>query len=620
MKRRAPATCSQLAAQPRHHLVGGHLAFGIGFQRDIDEAGIGRPSSGKADDAVDRRILLHDRLQLGELGLHRLKGDALIALDRADDEAGVLDRKQAVGHLIAEHVVVEPDRGQERQRHGSGMTKRDAQGRSIEREHRVEHALRRAIEAPVLDPGPARQDQRAHHRRRRQRDDHRDQDRDRQREREFGEQAPDNAAEEEERRKHRDQRQRDRNDGEADLARAADRRLDARHALFEIARDVLEHDDRVVDDEAGRDRQRHQRQVVEAEAEQIHDAERADDRGRHRDARDRRGAHAAQEGEDHQNDEQDRDHQRLLGVVQRLADGLRPVDGDGQVDVARQRGDQAGQFGAHAVDRLDDVRSRLARQDHRDPGLAVDEAGVAKILDRIDNLGDVGEPDRRAVAVSDHQVAILRRMRRLIVGVDLIVVVVVLDRPFRTVGVGGSERGADVLKPDAVVEDRARVDLDPHRRERRAGNVDLADARKLRQPLLQNVGGEVIELSRRMGGRRHGDDHDRRVSRIDLMIGRILAQAGRQIDARGDDRRLDVSRRAVDIAIKAELERDAGRAERALRRHLVDVGDLTQVPFERRRDRRRHRVRARAWHIRLDRDDREVDLRQRRNRELRIAQ
>ena len=45
-------------------------------------------------------------------GLHRLEGDALIALDRADDEARVLHRKQAVRHLIAEHVVVEPDRGE----------------------------------------------------------------------------------------------------------------------------------------------------------------------------------------------------------------------------------------------------------------------------------------------------------------------------------------------------------------------------------------------------------------------------------------------------------------------------------------------------------------------------
>jgi hypothetical protein len=36
-------------------------------------------------------------------------------------------------------------------------------------------------------------------------------------------------------REHRDQRERDRNDGEADFARASDRGLDSRHALLEIA-------------------------------------------------------------------------------------------------------------------------------------------------------------------------------------------------------------------------------------------------------------------------------------------------------------------------------------------------------------------------------------------------
>ena len=143
---------------------------------------------------------------------------------------------------------------------------------------------------------------------------------------------------------------------------------------------------------------------------------------------------------------------------------------------------------------------------------------------------------------------------------------------------------------------------------------------KLRQPLLENVGGEVVELAGRVRRRGHGDDHDRRVGRIDLMIGRILTQAGRQIGARGDDRRLNVAGRAVDIAIEAELQRDEGRALGALRRHLVDVGDLAEVALERRRDRGRHRVGARARHVGPNRDDRKIHLRQRRDRQLRIAE
>ena len=162
--------------------------------------------------------------------------------------------------------------------------------------------------------------------------------------------------------------------------------------------------------------------------------------------------------------------------------------------------------------------------------------------------------------------------------------VVVLDRALGTVGVGGSKRRADVFEADAIVEDRARIDLDPDRRQRGAGNVDLANARKLRQPLLKDVGGDVIELAGGVGRRGHGDDHDRGIRGVDLVVGRILPQAGWQIHARGNDTRLNISGRPVDIAIEAELQSDARGALGALRRHFIDVGDLAEMPFERRGD------------------------------------
>ena len=46
-----------------------------------------------------------------------------------------------------------------------------------------------------------------------------------------------------------------------------ERRLHRRHAPLHVADDVLDHDDRVVDHEADRDGQRHQREIVEREAE-----------------------------------------------------------------------------------------------------------------------------------------------------------------------------------------------------------------------------------------------------------------------------------------------------------------------------------------------------------------
>ena len=146
-------------------------------------------------------------------------------------------------------------------------------------EHPLERRGRRSATMPSKPRSNARanasrsllgvrlaQDAAAHHRRQRQRQDRRDADGDRQRDRELAEQAADEPAHEQQRDQHRDQRDRQRHDGEADLLGALERGLERRLALLDVARDVLDHHDRVVDDEAGRDGERHQRQVVEAVA------------------------------------------------------------------------------------------------------------------------------------------------------------------------------------------------------------------------------------------------------------------------------------------------------------------------------------------------------------------
>ena len=77
---------------------------------------------------------------------------------------------------------------------------------------------------------------------------------------------PDDPAHQEQRDEDGDERQADRHDRKADLARALDRRFHRAQPVLDMAMDVLEHDDRVVDDKTDRDRQRHQRQIVEAVA------------------------------------------------------------------------------------------------------------------------------------------------------------------------------------------------------------------------------------------------------------------------------------------------------------------------------------------------------------------
>ena len=197
--------------------------------------------------------------------LHFVEGDVGAGLRHRGDQAGVLQRQEAFRH----DDVEKNGGGQRRQRHqqrlalvaqhpNAGCGDRPRPCGRAGREKRRDSAL---SPPPLVAQQPA-----AHHRRQRQRHDGRGHHRDGEREREFAEHAADQAGHEQQRDEHRDQRQRQRYHGEADFAGAAQRRVERLLAVLHVADDVLDHDDGVVDDEAGADGQRHQRQVVEREA------------------------------------------------------------------------------------------------------------------------------------------------------------------------------------------------------------------------------------------------------------------------------------------------------------------------------------------------------------------
>jgi hypothetical protein len=55
-------------------------------------------------------------------------------------------------------------------------------------------------------------------------------------------------------------------------------------------------------------------------------------------------------------------------------------------------------------------------------------------------------------------------------------------------------RGAHVLAADAVAVERERQQLDAHRGQRAAADLDVADALDLRQPLADDVRDGVVDL------------------------------------------------------------------------------------------------------------------------------
>ena len=202
--------------------------------------------------------------------------------------------------------------------------------------HRVEAAFERAVQRCRAWPWcSCLQEAAAQHRREGQRDEAGDQNRHHDGDRELVQQAAHDAAHEQHRDEHGDQRDGHGENGEADLARRRDGGLHARLAHLHVAHDVLQHHDGVVHHEAHRERERHQREIVQAVAQQVHHGERADDGERHGAAGNQGGGEIAQEQEDHQHDEADGQHQGELHVADGAADGLRRVEGDREIDGRR---------------------------------------------------------------------------------------------------------------------------------------------------------------------------------------------------------------------------------------------------------------------------------------------
>src|SRR5207344_851538 len=105
-----------------------------------------------------------------------------------------------------------------------------------------------------------------------------------------------------------------------------DRRLPRRYLEFlDVPLDVLDHDDRIVDHDAGREDDPEQRQRVDVVAHQLDERERADQRYGDGDRRDQRAAPGLQEDEDDDDHQDDGLDQRLQHFADRVVDDLRRV-------------------------------------------------------------------------------------------------------------------------------------------------------------------------------------------------------------------------------------------------------------------------------------------------------
>ncbi len=183
--------------------------------------------------------------------------------------------------------------------------------------------------------------------------------------------------------------------------------------------DVFHDHDGVIDDETAGDGKRHERQVIQREAAEIHDCAGTDERDRNGDRRHERGVNVAKEKEDDNDDEEDRDDKRTLDVVYRSADGQRAVKDGDEMLAARNRSLQRWDSGFDSIDGVDDVGARLAGDDEVDGGFTVDEACLADGLLRVDDVCNILKADRASIVIADDQRPVGFGLGDLIVGEDV---------------------------------------------------------------------------------------------------------------------------------------------------------------------------------------------------------
>src|SRR5690606_1620873 len=585
-------------------------------QFDVDLAlghGADEPGADRGVGVVHARQVGEQRDDLLRLGtgvfeaapLRRLEGDGELGRIRVRHEASADEGE--------EHERADERRGRDRERRLPAPERpadHDAVTVRLTVEPPVEAPDRPGQRAPALRAGvrvdaPPRRE----HRRQREGDEERDHDGPGDGEPELEEEPSDDPAHEGDGHEDGDDRERRRENGEHDLAGAPRGRGEVVLAHLAVPRDVLDHDDRVIDQDPDREREPEQRDHVQREAERGLQDEGGDDRDRERERGDHRRLPVVQEEHD-DDDRQDRTQDHLADhVPDRLADRDRVVADDLDVDTGREGSPELFDRGVDLVRDLDGVRARDLEDVERDGALAVHERERPLLGGPLLDARDVTEPNRLAPTVRDDDVLEVPDLGDPAGHADELLRAAALEPPGRDLHVLTLERADDLGDRYADRVHAVREQVDPYLALEPARDPDLADAGDRFQAPTDRLIGECRQLDGREHVRREREREDRHRGRVELLHDRRLDVEG-QVAADRFDLRADVLCRGVVVTAELELDYDERDAFERDGRDLVHTLDGVERLLQTTRDLALDRLRARARVDRLDRDERDVDVRE----------
>jgi hypothetical protein len=408
------------------------------------------------------------------------------------------------------------------------LAQHEAQRRGVAAGHPDQEALHAAVEEVRLRV--VLQQQAAHHRRQRQRDEAGDDHRPRQRQREFDEEPPGAPRREGQRCKHRGQGHRHRQHREADLAHALQCRLERRHqvaaAFLDVAEDVLQHDDRVVDDEADGQHQRQQGQRVDGEARRRHQGEGADQAHGDRHQRNDGRAQRAQEHEHHQRHQPHGLGNRRVDGLHRAVDEDRVVVGDAHGQARRQVLLHRRQHLAHAGGNIERVGGGIADHARRDRRRAVQAHALALAGSGLLDAGHVAQPHGEAVDHLQRHFGELALRVEVRARSDVEFALLAFDAAGRHFQVLAAQRVFHVLRRQPVGGQPVGVEPDAHRVLALAEDRHVGHARNRLQPWLDDAVDDVGDLQRRHRFAGECDPDHREGIGLDLGDDRFVGSVG----------------------------------------------------------------------------------------------
>ncbi len=528
-----------LRPQAVHDLSHAAGALVGGFQEHVDVGVAARSASGSIAAAdVDHEIfdVLLPSQYLSHLALilqHLVVGSPLSGTQVHAQVVAVAFRYESFGHDL-EKIERQSNDREEHHRHERTNAQHSVQAPGVEAVHRVETRLVQAIDpvVPLLARvGPEKtaaqhgcKDNRNHAG---EQDCHGDGDR------ELAEQAPQHAAHEQDGNENGGQRHCHRKNGEADFLGAFERCLKGRLARFDMPHDVFQHHDGVVNDEADAQDQSHHRHVVEAEIQQAHHGERAQEGKRQREAGDGGGPEIPQEQKDHAHNQPDGDEHGDLDIAERRADSAGAIAAYLQVSRGRQLLVEHRYQRVHAIGNFQRVGSGLPEDNQSDGSLAllafrINPGGGLVVLHAVLDVGHFFQVHRPAAALGDHYLAELFGVHQLPVGVDVVGPARAVQRSHRAVHVPLADRRRHFVQADLAGRQFVRIHLHAHCVFLLAAHLHLRDAADHRDAGRDLGLGVVIQLGQRKRVGKQSHERDGLIGGIALAERRRRRHAGGQ--------------------------------------------------------------------------------------------